>query len=68
MYCIYMPPENPFFFCRSSKRNAVNQPIIDIEDDNTPALSDLATSSTIEDVSIRLVVSAIFIKPATQYS
>jgi hypothetical protein len=40
-------------FCRRSKRNALNQPIIDIENDNTPALSDLATSSTTEDIGIR---------------
>jgi hypothetical protein len=41
------------YFCRRIKRNVANQPIIDIENDNTPALSDLATSSMIEDVGIK---------------
>jgi hypothetical protein len=41
------------YFCRSSKRNAVNKPIIDIENDDIPAVSNLTTSSTTEDVGIR---------------
>jgi hypothetical protein len=49
---ILIEPLDPYF-CHHSKRNAVNQQIIDIENDNTPGLSDLATSSMTEDVDIR---------------
>jgi hypothetical protein len=41
------------YFCRRSKRNAMNQTIINIEDDDTPVILDLATSSTMEDFGIR---------------
>jgi hypothetical protein len=49
---ILIEPLDPYFCCHS-KRNAVNQPIINIENDDIPAVSDLATSSTTEDVGIR---------------
>jgi hypothetical protein len=41
------------YFCRRSKRNTMNQTIINIKDDDTPVISDLATSSTTEDFGIR---------------
>jgi hypothetical protein len=43
---------DPYFYCRS-KRNAVKQSIIDLENDNASTLSDIGISSTTEDVSIR---------------
>jgi hypothetical protein len=43
---------DPYFCCRN-KRNAIKQPIIDLENDNTSTLSDLGTNSTTEDVGIR---------------
>jgi hypothetical protein len=53
-YCrrIIIEPLDPYF-CRRSKRNVVNQAIIDIENDDILVVSDLATSSTTEDVGIR---------------
>jgi hypothetical protein len=49
---ILIEPLNPYS-CHWSKRNAVKQLIIDLENDNTSTLSDLSTSSTTEDVKIR---------------
>jgi hypothetical protein len=49
---ILIEPLNPYFYCRS-KRNAVKQSIIDLENDNASTLSDIGISSTTEDVSIR---------------
>jgi hypothetical protein len=49
---ILIEPLDPYF-CRRSKRNAISQPIINIEDDDTPVISSLAMSSTTKDVGIR---------------
>jgi hypothetical protein len=45
-------PLDPYF-CRCSKRNKDNQQTIDVEDVNTPTVSDSVTNSTTEDVGIR---------------
>jgi hypothetical protein len=50
---ILIEPLDPFF-CRRSKRNAVKEPIsVDVENDDTPDFSGLASTSTIEDISMR---------------
>jgi hypothetical protein len=49
---IHLEPLDPFFCCRS-KRNKDSQKIIYVEDDNSPPISDSATTSTAEDISIR---------------
>jgi hypothetical protein len=49
---ILLEPLNPFF-CRRSKINKGSQKIIDVEDDDSPPVSDSVTTSTAEDISIR---------------
>jgi hypothetical protein len=49
---ILLEPLKPFF-CHRSKRNKDNQKIIDVEDDDSPPVSDSATTSTAGDISIR---------------
>jgi hypothetical protein len=49
---ILIEPLDPYFY-RHSKRNTVNHQIIDVEDDNIHAISDLSTDSTTQDVGIK---------------
>jgi hypothetical protein len=49
---ILLEPLDPYVY-RHSKRKIISHRIIDVEDGSTPALSDHATNSTIEDISIR---------------
>jgi hypothetical protein len=51
-WSIFKEPLDPYF-CRRGKRNTVNQQTIDVEDDSTPAISDLITSLTTEDAGVR---------------